>query len=297
MGVNHRGVLLLAIGFALLAALLFAVSWVAQQRAASAVPDEQARGLRLIVRLVRSPLWWAGFVGDAGGFVAQGAALAFGSLLLVQPLIVTSLLFALPLGARFAGRVLRRSDLGWAALLTVALAAFVVVGRPNEGRSTPPIGHWIPTVAVLAGLLVVCVVAAGRRRGTSRAVLLAVATAIAYGVLAASTKAVVALLERGIVPVLTGWETYLLIVAAVGGTLLQQSAFQAGDLAASIPVVTVGEPVVAAVVGVTVLHERIDVRGPGWLLIGVLVVAMAAATIALARSSARPSTDTPAAVP
>lgn len=293
--------LLLAIGFALLAALLFAVSWVAQQRAAAAVPDEQARGLRLIARLVRSPLWWAGFVGDVGGFVAQAAALAFGSLLLVQPLIVTSLLFALPLGARFAGRVLRRSDLGWAALLTVALAAFVVVGNPNEGRSTPPIGHWIPTIAVLGGLLVVCVVAAGRRSGTSRAVLLGVAAAIAYGVLAASTKAVVALLERGIVPVLTGWETYLLVAAAVGGTLLQQSAFQAGDLAASIPVVTVGEPVIAAVIGVTVLHERIGVGGPGRVLIGVLVAATTVATIALARSSAqssgRSSTDTPAAAP
>ncbi|MBN9107672.1 MAG: DMT family transporter [Pseudonocardia sp.] len=288
--------LLLAIGFALLAALLFAVAWVAQQRAASAVPDEQARGLRLILRLVRSPLWWAGFVGDVGGFLAQAAALAFGSLLLVQPLIVTSLLFALPLGARFAGRVLRRSDLGWAAVLTVALAAFVVVGDPTEGSPTAPTGHWVPTGAVLVGLLVVCVVAAGRRRGTARALLLAVATAIAYGVLAAATKAVVALLEHGIGPALTGWETYLLVVAAVGGTLLQQSAFQAGDLAASIPAVTVGEPVVAAIVGVTVLDERIAAAGPGRLLVGVLVVVMAAATIALARSSARATTDTSAAV-
>ncbi|RTL63485.1 MAG: hypothetical protein EKK42_28075 [Pseudonocardiaceae bacterium] len=288
--------LLLAVGFALLAALLFAVAWVAQQRAASAVPDEQARGARLILRLVRSPLWWAGFVGDVGGFVAQAAALAFGSLLLVQPLIVTSLLFALPLGARFSGRVLRRSDLGWAAVLTVAPAAFVVVGDPTEGRASAPIGHWVPTGAVLVGLLVVCVVVAGRRRGTARAALLAVATAIAYGVLAAATKAVVALLEHGIGSALTGWETYLLVVAAVGGTLLQQSAFQAGDLAASIPAVTVGEPVVAAIVGVTVLDERIAAAGPGRLLIGVLVVVMAAATIALARSSARATTDTPAAV-
>ena len=89
----------LAVALALLAALLLAVGSVAQRRAASLVPDDEAGGLGLLRRLVRSPTWWAGSVGDVGGFVAQAAALGFGSLLLVQPLVVTTLLFALPLEA------------------------------------------------------------------------------------------------------------------------------------------------------------------------------------------------------
>jgi uncharacterized protein (DUF983 family) len=138
---------------------------------------------------------------------------------------------------------------------------------------------------VLLVLLVGCVVLAGRRDGRRRALLLAVATGLAYGVAAAMMISVVRLLDDGPLAVLAGWETYVLVVAAVGGTWLQQSAYQAGDLAASLPAVTVGEPVIGAVLGVLVLGEQVRADGPEWVLIGLLVVAMVVATLALARSS------------
>lgn len=281
----------LAAGLALLAAALFAVATVAQQRTAATVPDDTARGLGLIRVLVRRPQWWAGVVGDGGGYLAQAAALGFGSLLLVQPLLVTTLLFALPLGAAWAGQRLARADWLWAALLAVSLAVFVVSGHPTEGVDRAPVGEWFPTGVVLAGLFLVCVVAASRARGTARAVLLASATALAYGVAAALTKGVVGQLDEGLVALLTSWETYALVVVSVGGTLLQQSAFQAGDLGASLPTIIVGEPVVAVVIGATVLQEELRADGAEWALIGVLVVAMVAATTALARSSARTTVE------
>src|SRR3954447_9586118 len=83
----------LAVALALAAAALFAVAAAAQQRSAAAVP-----------------LWWGGTLADGGRYVGQAAALGLGSLLLVQPLLVTSLLFALPLGARWAGRRLGRAE-------------------------------------------------------------------------------------------------------------------------------------------------------------------------------------------
>jgi hypothetical protein len=277
----------LAVVFALLSAVSFAVAWVAQQRAASAVPDEEARGLRLILRLIRRPVWWAGTVGDTAAFVLQAVALGFGSLLLVQPLIVTSLLFALPLAARFGGARPSRTDLGWAALLAVALGVFLAVGQPTAGVDRAGLRDWAPTGLTILGLLVVCIALASARRGRVRALLLACATGLAYGAVAALTKTVVVLLGLGLVPLLTAWETYALVVAVVGGTLLQQSAFQAGDLTASLPAVTVGEPVVAAVIGLTVFGERLRANGPEWVLIGVLVAVMVVATVMLARSSAR----------
>jgi hypothetical protein len=284
----------LAVAFALLSALSFAVAWVAQQRAAAAVPDEEARGIRLILRLMRRPVWWAGTFGDTAAFALQAVALGFGSLLLVQPLIVTSLLFALPLAARFGGARPTRADLGWAALLAVALGVFMVVGEPTAGVDRAGLRDWAPAGLTILGLLVACVALASVRRGTVRAVLLACATGLAYGAVAALTKGVVDLLGEGVVPLLTAWETYALVVAVVGGTLLQQSAFQAGDLAASLPAVTVGEPVVAAVIGLTVLGERLRVDGPEWALIGLLVAVMVAATVVLARSSARSAPPAPA---
>ncbi|HXV93465.1 MAG TPA: DMT family transporter [Pseudonocardia sp.] len=282
-----------AAGLALLAALLFAVGSAAQQRAASLVPDEDARGLRLIRVLVRRRLWWVGSLGDAGGFVVQAAALGFGSLLLVQPLLTTTLLFALPLGAWWAGRRLERTDWVWAGLLSVALAVFVVVGRPTAGLSRAPLAQWLPAVAVLGVLLVACLLGAATRRGTPRAVLLAAATALAYGAVAPLMKGVVSELGDGVGAVLSAWETYGLAAATFGGTMMQQSAFQAGGLGASMPTVAVGEPVVAVVLGVTVLGEQVRSSGPTWVLIAVLAAVMVVATAALAHSAARASGPVP----
>jgi drug/metabolite transporter (DMT)-like permease len=279
-------VTLLAGALAVLAALLFAIASVAQRGAAADVPDDDARGGRLIGRLLRSPRWWAGTAGDTGGFVVQAAALGVGSLLLVQPLLVTTVLFALPLEARVTGRRIGRPEVGWAVVLVAALALFVVVGEPTAGVDRAPFGTWLPSLVVLLVLLVACVLAAGRRRGPRRAALLAVATGLAYGLVAALTKSVVDALGDGPIVLLTSWETWLLAAAVLGGTLLQQTAFGAGPLAASLPAVTVGEPVVAAVLGVVVLGEQVRADGPEWVLIGVLVVLMVAATAALSRSSA-----------
>ncbi|WP_448608880.1 DMT family transporter [Geodermatophilus sp. URMC 60] len=274
----------LAAVLALLAAVLFAVASAVQQRSAADVPD--ARGGRLLLALARSPRWWAGTLCDTAGFAAQAAALGLGSLLLVQPLLVTTLLVALPLGARWGGRRLRRSDRVWAALLVLALAVFAVVGEPTAGVDRAGWRPWLPAWVVLGLLVGGCLAAAAIRRGTARAVLLAVAAGAAYGVGAALTKGVVSLLDDGLPVLLTSWETWLLVVAMVGGTYLQQSAYQAGALEASLPAVTVGEPVVAVALGVGVLGERLRADGAEWALVAVLVVVMAVATAALARAAA-----------
>jgi hypothetical protein len=286
-------VTLLAGALAILAALLFAIASVAQRGAAAEVPDDEARGGRLLARLVRSPRWWAGTAGDTGGFVVQAAALGVGSLLLVQPLLVTTVLFALPLEARMNHRRVGRAQVRWALVLVAALALFVVIGEPTAGVDQAPFSTWMPALVGLAVLLVACVLLAGRRRGPRRAALLAVGTGLLYGLTAALTKSVVDLLGDGPVALLSAWETWALIASAVGGTLLQQAAFSAGPLAASLPAVTVGEPVVAAVLGIAVLGEQVLADGLEWGVIGVLVVLMVTATAALSRSSAAIATPEP----
>ena len=106
--------------------------FVAQQRAASAVPEGEA----LVASLIRSPRWWAGLIGDGGGYVMQAVALSLGSVLVVQPLIVTSLLFALPLSAKFSGIRITRSAWSLAIMLAISLAIFLVVGDPPRETAT-----------------------------------------------------------------------------------------------------------------------------------------------------------------
>ena len=116
---------LLALG----AALFIAVGDVIQQRSAHDVTDERVGHVALFLRLLRDKQWWLGSLVAGGGFGLQAAALGFGSVLLVQALLVTSLLFALPLSARFAGRRITRSQWMWAVLLAAAVAVIVTAGR------------------------------------------------------------------------------------------------------------------------------------------------------------------------
>lgn len=70
-------------------------------------------------------------------YFLQTVALGFGTLLVVQPVLVLSLMFTLPLSARFNGYRLRRTEIFWATLLTVAVGIMIVLGRPLPGNPHP----------------------------------------------------------------------------------------------------------------------------------------------------------------
>lgn len=269
---------------ALAAAILFAAASVAQQRSAEAVPA----GESLVAALIRSPRWWAGVLGDGGGYLLQVAALALGPVLVVQPLLVSSLLFALPLSAAFSGSRITRPTWLTAAALCAALVVFLVVGDPTAGEIDAPGHEWVLPLGVVCAVVLAATAIGlfGRDRGT-RALALGAASGLLYGVAVAFTKYVTDLFEHGLRPVAGAWQTWALVTAGLLGVYLQQRAFQAGPLAASLPAVTIGEPLAAVFLGMTVLDERLRVDGPGLALVVASVGVMLIATVALSRSQAR----------
>jgi drug/metabolite transporter (DMT)-like permease len=275
------------IGLALLAALSAAVGIVLRQRATSAVPADQGDSGTLVATVMKNPSWWAGTGVAVAGYVFQALALSRGSLLLVQPLLVSSLLFALPLSARLTHRRVTSREWAWAVVLTAALALFVVVGHPREGHNRPPVPAWALVVTIFVPLVVGCVVVASRITGRRRAILLAIAAAVLFATVAVLTKiSTHRLAIGGLHALLSVPAPYLLVVLAVAATLVQQSAFHAGALQASVPTMLVGEPLLAVLLGIIVLGEHLAVTGAGVVLLPLAVVAMVAATLALARSSA-----------
>jgi hypothetical protein len=68
--------------------------------------------------------------------------------------------------------------------------------------------------------------------------------------------------------------------------IFQQSAFRAGALTASLPTITVAKPVVASVLGVTVLKETLEANGAEWILLTAAAFVVIVATVALARGEA-----------
>lgn len=276
-----------AIFSGLLAAFWAAVGIVVRQRVAQSVPTDGDQSRPTVTSVVRQPLWWAGILAAIAGYVFQALALANGSLLLVQPLLVSSLLFALPLSARLCHQRITGAEWAWAIVLTVALAAFVLVGQPREGHHRSPIPSWTMAVMLTAPLVIVCLLAARRTHGRTRAMLLGVTVAVLLGMVAVLTKICTHRYAIG------GWHgllsvpaPYLLVVLAVAVTMVQSSAFHAGALQASVPLMLVGEPVVAVMLGVIVLGEHLAVRGSAAIGLLVAVAAMVASTVALARDQA-----------
>jgi drug/metabolite transporter (DMT)-like permease len=198
----------------------------------------------------------------AVGFALQAAALGLGSVLLVQALMVTSLLFALPINVLFTRRRVTRWEWTWAALLAAAVAVIVTVGNPTAGHSLASLETWTAVIAVLGPAMVLCVVGARIWSGTVSAVLLAVVSGALWGVFAVLTKAVVERLDGGLLALLRTPELYVWVLVAIAGTAWQQS-FRAGALTASLPTMTVAEPVVGSVLGIVVLGETCSARRCG----------------------------------
>lgn len=278
---------LLALG----AAFFIAIGDVVQQRSAHSVTEEPASHLALLLTLLRDPRWWLGGFVAVAGFGLQAAALGLGSVLLVQALLVTSLLFALPINARLTHRRVTRWEWLWAALLAAAVAVVVTVGNPTEGQARAGLEVWLVVAAVLVPALVACAIGARIRSGTTTAaVLLALVAGSLWGVFAVLTKGVVERLDDGLWAVLATPELYVLGLVTVAGTAYQQAAFRAGALTASLPTMTVAEPVVASVLGVVVLGETMRPGEAGWVTLIVAAAAIIAATAALARSEAAGTT-------
>jgi drug/metabolite transporter (DMT)-like permease len=274
----------LAILFAFLAALFLAIGIVVRQRATMDVPEDKGVSPTMVLTLIRRPLWWGGTAAAVLGFVFQALALAYGSLLLVQPILVSALLFALPLSARLANRGVTRGEWLWALVLTASLAVFVLLAKTSAGdyEASVPLTAIVAVVCTVAVAL--CVVVAIRNPGWRRAVLLAVAVGVLFGVVAMLTKLVMHMLTHdGPRAVLSTPAPYLLVLIGVVAVLLQQSAFHAGSLQTSVPTMLVLEPVVAVVLGAVVLGEHMTVNGVKAVAITIALVAMAAATAALGR--------------
>ncbi|HZN87614.1 MAG TPA: DMT family transporter [Thermoleophilaceae bacterium] len=242
---------------ALAAALLFGVGTVLQQRAAMQVPDEEAMKAGLLVRLAKEPVWLAGIVADALGFVLQAVALAVGRIVVVQPLLATAVVFALPFGARLDRRRLTRNEILGAAAVVGGVASFVVVSNPTGGVDDPELRVWIVSGAIcLAASGALALVAKGRSPGV-KASLLGSAAGILFALSAVLTKAVADQFDDGILDIFVHWQLYALVAVGWVGMTLSSAALQTGALAPAAATQMSLDPVVSVALGVFAFDESL----------------------------------------
>jgi hypothetical protein len=275
---------------AVVAAFLFAVGSALQHRASEVARLTGMAPARLasFVRSVAGNRVWAlALAFEAAGACFHAVALHEGALVLVQPLLVTSLVFALVVRRQLDRATVAASDVRWAVLLAGGLAMFLLAATPANAAAQP--ADTVPAIAISAGsaVLVVAVVALSWLvGGAARPFLLGLGAGVVFAGTAALVKtAGDALVARGPVDLLGNWVLWATIVAGAVGIVLNQLAFQSGPLAASLPVIQTVGPVMSLVLGVVVYDEQLrsGALAVSVELVGLVVTLVAAAVLSRGR--------------
>ncbi|MEU1128157.1 DMT family transporter, partial [Streptomyces sp. NPDC005899] len=248
---------LVAVLLSLVSAGAYAAAAVAQARLAGRT--EASGG---VLRMLRRGAWWSAVALNAGGALLHVAALKYGPLTLVQPLGALTLVAAVPLGARAAGRRVSATEWRGTVLTLVGLGTLLLTAGGSAPHDTLTL-----TEALGVGAVTMALVACLSRPGTRPGLRHAAASGITSGVASALTQTLTVATTDHTGPLLS-WRlvTVALLVSlfAMGGLLLSQTAYR-GGLGAPLAVVTLANPVAAAVIGLVLLGERLQGGATGLL--------------------------------
>jgi uncharacterized membrane protein len=273
---------------ALIAAAIFALSTVLQQRGGLNAPALSLRHPASFARLGGQVTWLVGFLLLIPGWILQAMALDRGRVAVIQPIFTITIVFVLPLGWWLTAQTVTVSQVLEAVVVVTGLSVFILFGDPAGGRTDAPNWQWFLSIAVIAVLCGVLLSFGGARaRAAVRAGAYGTVAGILSGLAAALAKPTIELLHSGGVGgVLESWTVYALGIAGLLGVLLQQVALQTGKLAPAVATGSVANPVVGVVLGIAILQERL--APPTWhkaVAFAALGCALAAAVaISLAES-------------
>ena len=278
----------MAATLALFAAFLFALAATLQQKGALNLPTISLADPMSLVRLLGEKMWLIGTLALFTGYLFQAGALDRGRLSIIQPLLVTTVVFALPLGYFLTRQHVGRREVIGAGVIIIGLGLFVYFGDPAGGNENASNSQWAITIALLSVLSVLLLVF-GSGGLSKKAAVYGTVAGILFGLSSALTKPPLDYLHESVGTMLSHWECYALAVAGVLGFVLQQVSLGTGRLAPSVATVSVANPIVGILIGILLLDERLS--RPGWhillAIIGLGLALAGAVVISLAREATK----------
>ena len=277
----------MAATLALVAAFLFALAATLQQKGALNLPTISLADPMSLVRLVGERTWLIGSLALFTGYLFQAGALDRGRLSVIQPLLVTTVVFALPLGYFLTRQHVGRREVAGAAVIIVGLGLFTYFGDPAGGNENAPNSQWAIAIGLLSVLSVLMLVFGSGGGLSMKAAVYGTVAGILFGLSSALTKPTLDYLHESVGTMLSHWQCYALAVAGVFGFVLQQVSLGTGRLAPSVATVSVANPVVGILIGILLFDERLS--RPGWhiliAVVGLCLALVGAVVISLAREA------------
>ncbi|MDX6206753.1 MAG: hypothetical protein QOF39_2810 [Frankiales bacterium] len=245
-----------AAGVALASAFSYSAASVTQHREAGSVTTHGVGSPTLLLRLAVRPWWLVGALADVAGVALQGLALRWGSVALVQPLLVAGVAMAVVLAAAVAREWPHPRELALAVGCSAALGILVVMLDTRGGRQHIGFTRFAPYGAVVIAVTLLAV-ALGRRLPRASAGWYGAAAGLMVGCSSVLLKVCAGQLGNGVQALLSHWHAYAFAAFGAAALLLSQNAFQAGRMAPGIAALSVVEPIVAIAIAVPLLHEHL----------------------------------------
>src|SRR5262245_14700094 len=271
-----------AAGLALVAAVCFALAATLWQKAALDMAEVSFRHPKSLVVLLTQWVWLLGLLAQIVGVALQAAALDRGRVSIIQPLLVTTVIWALPLGYFLTQQPIGQREVLGAVIIVVGLALFASFGDPAAGVDNAPGADWVASILVILAVCTALLLFASRGSLTTKAALLGTVAGLLYGLSATLMKPVVEGVHTdGVTGVIGGWEFWVWAAAGIVGFLFQQLSLSTGRLVPSVATVSVANPCVSVLLGALVLQERLD-KNPPWhavVAIGALCLALLGAVV------------------
>ena len=261
---------------ALASAALFALGSALQHRSAGSASSSSKR--RMAATLLRRPGWLLGAALCAAAFGLHATALARGDLTVVQPVILTGIVFAVFARAAIEGRRPGRREMLWAVVTWAGLAlviALLITGEPRP----PDVAEAVIMVAVGAAMAGLLGLLAHRARARDRR--------LARGVLLAGLVKLSLDEADGLADLLTQWSLWAVVVLGAWAILTNQRAYQSTRLSVTAPVLNLCQLAVSMGFGLVVFDERLftspaglagECLGLGLMVLGVLRLGSIAST-------------------
>lgn len=248
---------------ALVASVFIGAGTALQHRQSSEEDPHRVMDPRLVLRLLRRRVWILGMALSTSGAAFQATAIATGRLVAVAPLGSMSVLVALGLSARHAGRSLGPREWKGIVAAVVGVAGFLIVAAPEEARAGfEPVVPWAVPIGLLVAVAGPGVLVARRRPAPVRGVLLAALAGLSFGTTDAVLKVFTGVAgDHGIEGMLHHWGIYAWLVLSPTAFLLQQSALHSAHLGAAMPATSTLVPTTASLLGAVMFGEQL--RG-GW---------------------------------
>ena len=288
------------------AAGLLGVGFVLQQDAAQQAPKAHFLRIQLLADLLRRPRWLAGLITMVAGELLSGWVVGHMVLSLAEPLLATSLLFALLLAGPLSGQAVHKTEVAGALILMGGVTALSLARNVRSPQVYVGSYAYWPFAGAAVVFLAFVIAELGRRRSAGqRAILTGTSAGLVFGIADALTRRTVQILDTGhFAALLTSWPGYSLIAVSLIALWLMESAFNAAPLHISLPGITAAEPISGIVLGVVVFRDSVDVSagaialeagGLVALLVGVIMVSRSPALARLRRlRSPRPDPPGPA---